>query len=192
MRSIERAIEELERAYQTFLPLFGKEMPQPVIVIQTKNRKNALGWFAGDKWQNSTSTLAEITIAAEHLKRSPEDIAEVLLHEMCHYANYLDGISDCTSFQYHNKRFKERAESIGLIVEKNRRGWSETSLGDALLERVREVNLDASAFSLFRLGKENKKQPTKLKKWRCGCTNIRAATTVTAICQACGNPFVTV
>jgi hypothetical protein len=123
----------------------------------------------------------------------PEEIAQVLVHEMAHYANFLDGIGDCPPNQYHNRPFKSHAESVGLVVEKtSSRGWAHISLGPGLLARVQEVNLDADAFSLFRKGAGRKKQPTKMKKWRCGCTNIRAATEVDACCNACGEAFVRV
>ena len=193
MRSVKPAIEELERAFDAFAPLFDITFPKPVIAIQAKGNKNASGWFVENKWENGdTDAIAEITISAEHLKGEPEDIAETLIHEMVHYANHLEGIIDCSSFQYHNKHFKERAELVGLIVEKGKRGWAYTKLGDELREKVRNVYLDPKAFSLFRTGIKQNKQPTKMKKWSCGCTNIRAATEVKAVCHRCGRQFIEV
>jgi hypothetical protein len=190
MRSVRPAIEELERAFAVFAPLFQVAFPKPVIAIQTKGKKNALGWFVGDKWENGEAdAIAEITIAAEHLKGAPEDIAETLLHEMAHYANNVEGVRDCSSFQYHNRHFKERAESVGLVVEKGPRGWAYTKLGPDLLEKVQKAHLDPEAFSLFRTAAQQKKQPGKMKKWSCGCTNVRAATEVEAVCHRCGQPF---
>jgi len=58
-----------------------------------------------------------------------------------------------------------------------------------LLEKVKDAHLDPEAFSLFRIGTQQKKQPGKMKKWSCGCTNIRAATEVEAFCHRCGQPF---
>jgi len=173
--------------------LFQVAFPKPVIAIQTKGKKNALGWFVGDKWENAVDkSIAEITIAAEHLKGEPEDIAETLIHEMTHYANNLAGVKDCSSFQYHNKQFRERAESVGLVVERGPRGWAYTKLGPELLEKVKSAALDPQAFSLFRTGVKPQKQPTKMKKWSCGCTNIRVATAVEAVCHHCGQPFLLV
>src|ERR1041384_3014123 len=100
MNTIRPAIEELERAFKELAPVFKRDMPLPVITIQSKGRKNALGWFVQEKWSNTKGKLPEINICAEHLARSPEEIAEVLLHEMGHYANALDGIPDCTVRQY--------------------------------------------------------------------------------------------
>ena len=138
MNSIRPAIEELERMFNAFVPLFGQEMPLPVITIQSKGRTEALGWHCQNSWQNGDpDKLTEINLCAEHLGRPVEEIAETLLHEMVHHANSLDGVSDCTSRQYHNKHFKTRCERIGLVCKKAAgRGWAETSLSDALKAKV--------------------------------------------------------
>ena len=140
MNSIRPALEELERMYKEFAPLFGREMPLPVITIQSKGRKNALGWHWQDKWQNSEpGKLSEINLCAEHLGRPTEQIAETMLHEMVHHANNLDGISDCTIRQYHNRQFKDRCGDIGLICEKHpSRGWATTSLSDDLKAKCKQ------------------------------------------------------
>jgi hypothetical protein len=193
MQSILPAVAELERCFLSFAPLFpDTTFPQPVIAIQSKGRRNMFGWFCAAKWSNGGGeAVHEITLTAEHLKRPVEDIAEVLIHEMSHYANSLDGIHDCNVNQYHNKAFRERAEGVGLVVTKRGgRGWAETALGPELLEKVRKANIDPEAFSLFRLGREQKKQPTRMKKWGCGCTIVRAAVELNAHCLKCGKPFV--
>src|SRR5438132_560721 len=87
MNTIKPAIIELERIFTELAPLFGRDLPLPVITIQSKGRRNALGWHWKDKWQNGTpGKLTEINISAEHLDRPAEDIAETMLHEMVHYA----------------------------------------------------------------------------------------------------------
>jgi hypothetical protein len=191
VRSIELAVQELERGFKKLKPLFpGVKFPQPAIVIQTKGRRKALGWFWRDKWANEDDEgIAEITIAAEHLKGSPEEIAETLVHEMVHYANHLDGIKDFTPNQYHNLHFKERAESVGLVVTKGPRGWAYTTAGPDLLEKIKKLRLNPEAFSLFRKTQEQAKAPTKMKKWSCGCSIVRAAVEVEATCHKCGQDF---
>lgn len=191
MTSIRPAIEELERMFVAFAPLFGRDMPLPVITIQTKGRMNALGWHWKDKWQNSgPGRLTEINLSAEFLSRPTDDVSETLLHEMCHYANSLDEISDCTSRQYHNLHFKARCDQIGLVCEKYPgRGWAKTSLSDELRARVRAASVNADAFSLFRAGTTTVKGATRMKKWRCSCTTLRAAVQVEAICIKCGLAF---
>jgi hypothetical protein len=191
MRSIEPAVRELERAFWALAPLFpGVEFPQPVIAIQTRGRRRALGWFWHEKWGNeSDQAIGETTITAEHLRGPAEEIAGTLVHEMVHYDNHLAGIKDCSSNQYHNKHFKERAESVGLVVTRGPKGWAYTSNGPELLRRIQGLCLEPDAFSLFRKAREKQTAPTKMKRWSCGCMTIRAAVTVEARCLQCGRDF---
>lgn len=48
------AIDELERAFLEAVPLFGEDtyLPLPVITIQSRGRRQALGWFSGERWAN--------------------------------------------------------------------------------------------------------------------------------------------
>jgi hypothetical protein len=189
--SIRPAITELERAFTALVFLFKREMPLPVITIQTKGRRAVSGWYSHQRWQNGKPEgISEINICAEHLARPPLDIAEVLLHEMCHYANALDGIDDCSHNQYHRKSFKERCDTIGLHCEKyGSRGWARTSIPPDLAAQVESVGIDAEAFSLFRKSREQAKVGSRMKKWRCGCTTIRAAVEVDATCRKCKQKF---
>jgi len=192
MNSIRPGIEELERMYRAFTPLFGREMPLPVITIQSKGRRNALGWHWKDKWQNAEpDKIAEINVSAEYLGRPVEEIAETMLHEMVHHANNLDGISDCTIRQYHNQNFRKRCCAIGLTCEKHAsRGWATTSLSDDLKTKVQAVNINADAFTLFRTTPKAEKNEAKMKKWGCTCTTVRAAVQVEATCKKCGLEFI--
>jgi hypothetical protein len=191
MRSIEPAIRELERAFWALSPLFvGVAFPQPVIAIQTRGRRAASGWFCRDRWgNNEDGKVSEITVTAEGLRRPTEDIASTLVHEMAHYANALAGINDCSVNQYHNKRFKERAESVGLVVTKGSHGWAQTTPGPALLGHIQDLAIDPDAFTLFRHDRAQAKAPTRMKKWSCDCTTIRAAVTVKVTCRQCGLDF---
>jgi hypothetical protein len=189
--SIRPAIAELERAFTKFRVLFKRKMPLPVITIQTRGRRAALGWYAHQRWQNGKPEGAsKINICAEHLARPTLDIAEVLLHEMVHYANALDGIEDCSPNQYHRKSFKTRCDAIGLCCEKEGcHGWARTSLTPELASRAEAVGIDAEAFSLFRKPRHQAKVGSRMKKWCCSCTTIRCATELDATCRKCGQSF---
>src|SRR5262249_50633006 len=153
-------------------------------------RRQALGWYAHRRWESAPGDggegVSEINICAEHLARDVADIAELMLHEMCHYANALDGVEDCSRNQYHRKSFKERCEAVGLDCEKmGGYGWAATKLTPQLLALVNDIGIKAEAFTLFRKGREQAKPGSRMKKWRCGCTTIRAAVEVDAACQRC-------
>jgi hypothetical protein len=193
--SIRPAIAELERIFTRLSVLFKQKLPLPVITIQTRGRRRALGWYAHQRWQRAPvegeggAGVSEINVCAEHLVRDVADVAELMLHEMCHYANALDGIEDCSRNQYHRKSFKERCDAVGLHCEKKGGyGWALTRLTPELAVLVEDIGIKAEAFTLFRKGREQK-VGSRMKKWSCGCTTIRAAVEVDATCDRCGQKF---
>lgn len=193
--SILAAVGALEEAFHELIPIFPNEekFGYPVITIQTMGRKrNTLGWFCSDKWTDTWEgrMKAEINICAECLDRPILEVLHTLTHEMVHYSNNLDKINDCSSNQYHNARFAERCRAVGLIPEKGYRGWSTTTISPDLMERLRSIEIDEEVFTLFRGKPEREKLPTKLKKWRCSCTNVRVAVDLDATCNRCGGLFV--
>lgn len=175
---------------------YNGALPDPVIVIASNGRlKNRLGWCTVDKiWTDrADEERFEIGLAAEHLHRPPEDTCCTLLHEFAHYFNFFNGVKDCNPrTQYHNQSFKAEAERLGLIVTQDpKRGWAVTTVGDEARALLTKAQLDPTAFDWARIAFDAapKKQPTKMVKWRCGCTNIRAAVQLNAVCQTCNQPF---
>ena len=71
------------------------------------------------------------------------------------------------------------------------RGWGYTEATDELAQRIRdELQPDCQAFQLFRLAFQDKpKSPVKMAKWRCGCTTVRCAIVLDALCRSCGEQF---
>ena len=95
--------------------------------------RGILGWYAWSCWESRDGTiLDEINFVPEHLGRDMFDIAETLLHELVHLANYAAGVRDCFSNQYHNAHFRDRAQSVGLSCERiGAHGWAKTTLTPA-------------------------------------------------------------
>lgn len=169
MNVIGIALNELYRIFSILNhDKFDDALPEPVITIQ-KTRGLTLGHFTLNKVWRSKQNVEEGKIAADNsdetsyyeinidprwfYSRTAEEIAETLLHEMCHYCNKLSDIKDCNG-NIHNKKFKSLAEQVGLIVEKGQSvGWGYTSLSDELKMYIEEeVKPDAKAFEYFRAG----------------------------------------
>ncbi len=189
--SLKPAIQELERAYQFFnQELFGSGLDLNVIItIQSRGRKNALGWHWAGKWKNGDKTsVAEINLSAEDLKTG--DPYETLIHEMAHHLNHQRGIKDVSGNGYHNKRFKETAESAGLQTIPSKKIGYMTALGELAKAKILEFKPQNEVFAILRL-KEMARQKTKLKKWSCGCgVNVRVARPdFNATCNSCGTLF---
>ena len=206
MNVIGTALEELYRMFDILNhDKFDNVLPVPVITIQ-KTRGNALGHFTVNKvWKKKTNddgqseeeAYYEINIDPRWFnERTAEDIAETLLHEMVHYYNKVSDIKDCSG-NVHNKKFKERAESVGLIVTKGKSvGWGYTSMSDELEEYVKEkvAPLD-TAFEYFRSDvvkdkdKPKKKSLFKITCPQCG-QEAKGKRGVSIKCGNCNVPMV--
>jgi hypothetical protein len=149
----EDSVKILTEAFSFFnKELENGRLAMPVINILPRGKKNALGWFWSGKWNLDGKPTSEISISAETLSRPPEEVLETVIHEMAHYANDVDQKKDCRQ-NYHNKVFKSKAESYGLVVTKSPRyGWGHTTLGEkakALVDRfIQQTNF--TGFKLAR------------------------------------------
>jgi len=160
-------VSELQRCYDVLkehLPLSEKcKEINPIITIQTRGNKKALGWFWAEKWQNGGEEIfPEINICAETMNRTPEHIIETLVHEMVHLDNWANDIEDCNSVQYHNRAFKIKAEEFGLVVEKLKgKGYAYTQLGDTLKTFISsEVRPNKELLTLTRVQQNKLKVPS--------------------------------
>jgi len=213
IRSVQPAIAELERAFAFFAhELWFKPrklvLPPPIITVQYAGRGSTLGWFWEEKWKENTSgrSISELNICAEHLQDGSYAIGETLLHEMVHYSNWLRGVRDCSSSQYHNKKFKQECDNIGMVCRQmGWRGWADTQLTPELEQLVDKCAFAEGAFSIFRVDPnwsseraapsyEIPKRKEKLAKWSCDCRppmNVRVAAglNLNASCNRCGCSF---
>lgn len=185
------------------------EIPPAVVVlgsgsIGAKAGTMRLGHFAAMRWQHDTDKpegdqLAEVFVGGEGLRRGPADVLATLLHEAAHALAHVRGIKD-TSRQgrYHNAKFKQLAEELGIRVAKDPRiGWSPTTLPDRTRQTyAATVATLADALQLYRAaeapagGKKNTNPPPCV----CECgRRIRAATSVLEAgpitCGICGTEF---
>ena len=159
MNVIGTALEELYRIFGILnRDKFDGELTEPVITIQ-KTKGRTLGHFTLDRtWKDKNNEESEETSYYEinvnprwFNTRTPADVAETLLHEMCHYYNKVNDIKDCSG-NVHNKKFKASAEKVGLIVEKGKGvGYGYTSMSEELRAYMDEVvNPSEEAFEYFR------------------------------------------
>jgi hypothetical protein len=108
-----------------------------------------------------------------------------LLHEMLH--GWQQSYGRPGNGRYHNKQFRQKAESLGLIVDQcGHTRYAADSPLVRLLEKhgVHLPPLGEPAIPVRQPGQ------SKLKKWSCGCTNVRVAVAdFRALCLKCGGEF---
>jgi hypothetical protein len=161
----------------------------------SSTKASCYGWFSENSWSTREGELkSEIAIPPEHLDRSPEEITETLIHETAHAWNSARGIEDCSSNQYHNKKFKETAESLGLVTEKTKKGYGLTSLSEPLRKKINtQLKPDTTKFNLFKLKRDkDKKPPSKRLVWICKCgikISLARGKVLDATCNVCNTKF---
>ncbi|MEG8177486.1 hypothetical protein GZH49_02925 [Nocardia terpenica] len=103
-----------------------------------RNQGVRLGRFGADAWEYGPQWWSELFVGAEGLADAPAVLATVL-HYAAHGIARTREIKDTSrAGAYHNARYRQIAEEIGLTVERTAsRGWAETSLTDATSNRYR-------------------------------------------------------
>lgn len=159
MTKLEILNVELNRLFDVFNEeYYSGQLQKPIIAIQTNGGRGrnrySMGWCTCERiWKDHCTNdyYYEITICSEYLYRSIEEICATLLHEMVHLYCNEKGIKDTSRGNtYHNKRFKEIAESHGLRVTYDERiGWSISQLTPQTAMLV-EQKADKAAFVITR------------------------------------------
>ena len=183
---------------------FENALSRPTITIQSTPKAYGHFTLRDDAWVSKNGASHEINIGAGTLARPIENVAATLLHEMCHYWNYENGVQDCSrGGTYHNRRFKETAESHGLTVEHDSKyGWTITHPSDDLLTFILENDLtdilinrnERSGYQITGRGTHSGtqsggiKRPSSTRKYICPVCgmSVRATREVRIGCLDCG------
>lgn len=156
-----QAIQNAWQAIQSNHP----EVPDVVVTLGTGRVSMGmkLGHFAASSWTHDGTDVHELFVGAEGLSRGAQALMGTLLHEACHAWAENVGIKD-TSRQgrYHNRKFAELAEQVGIeVAHSESLGWSTTTMPDATAERYEEALLDLDAAMVaYRYGLEGFTFPT--------------------------------
>jgi hypothetical protein len=196
-------IQILYQAYDKFnQSKFNNKLPKPIITVQSqklikKTENGTLGWCSMKPIWTGEKEYHEINITAEYLNRPFYDIAGTLLHEMVHLSNQIKGIEDCSKKQYHNEKFKEEAERIGLSVEKiKQHGYAVTRVTKTITDEIDLWNdINKSVFNVCRINDNSKKNNSpraKKIKYQClGCKKViwSDLEDISVACLDCKNLF---
>ena len=191
--TIQSAIDELQRMFKLLNDTyFGGKLERPVITLHTDHTGGSYGWITvGKVWVSKDEAyFREINLCAEHLNRPTENVITTLAHEMAHLWNLEREIQDTSrKGTYHNARFKEVAESCGLIVRQHHTyGWCVTDPGPGFTALVQK-HCRAGCFKLERLSTYRDGTPKVTKPGDDGKAKTTTRTKSSYIkhtCPACG------
>ncbi len=205
-----RALGQLEKMYRALNEdKFEGKLEMPIITIQSTPR--AYGHVTvGKVWHSSKDTKQyELNIGAGTMDRPIECVVSTLLHEMVHIYHLMNGIQDCSrGGTYHNKIFKSKAESVGLLIDYDKSiGYSITSPSDDLILYIADKGWNdlmigrsegyvpftgIGGNSAGRIPKvDGSKKPSSTRKYKCpSCGNsFRATKNLNVICGDCNVSF---
>jgi hypothetical protein len=134
---------------------------------------------------NGFGLKGEIALNARYLSLPAFEVLGILLHEMLHGWQEIHGRPG--KGNYHNREFCAKAKSLGLLVDRRgRQGYAPESPFKEFLK-----GFDVAVPAIERpLPKERANGNSKMKKWSCGCTNVRCAVADLRVqCLKCGQPF---
>jgi len=220
MKMDERITVPLIDALARIWSAIRKQHPEVpgVVLLPAPNphrQNNVLGHFAPLRWspkEKNGQSWHEVVVVAEHLNRPVNEILETLLHEAAHALNFARQIKDCSANQYHNQKFKQAAEELGLSVQQVRHyGFAVTSLPPetsdnylAQIQTLESVLIHRKSFRSTAVaptgppdkggGNPGKKPANRSRKAVCGCPHIirvsRRTVAQTVIrCETCGERF---
>lgn len=188
-------VSALEQAHAMIQEKTGA--PRATILV-TRKTGRTMGHFTHAKlWKAGDEAFHEIMISANYFERGARAVLGTLLHETAHSLDLQNGIQGVTGDGYHNKKFKETAEALGLTITQAKGiGWSVTEVSDACAERWAEaLALIENALALMADSEQAKKtggRNKNLLKAVCKCSSIRASATVIengVTCNKCGEVF---
>lgn len=192
---ISEATAFLENAYVALNnKFFQGQLPPVIITIQSSPR--AYGHYTTwDAWHEGEEGYREINLGAETLSQPIENLMAVMIHEMTHhYCAVISNQKDTSRGNtYHNKIFKQVAESTGAVIigYDPRMGYSPTTPSDALIAFVEEQgwkDVDLSRNTPERATRGRNNGVRKLVCPECGCS-VRATKEVHIACMSHDSPI---
>lgn len=102
---------QFQHAYDFFNKRFWSgALPNVILVFNRKPR--SAGYFHAQRWTNGDATTHEVALNPDLLKRGSLHCAMVLLHEMCHVSEFVNGTAPKKA--YHNRAFFKEMLRVGL------------------------------------------------------------------------------
>ena len=173
--------------------IFYKDEPVPTPALTfERSRVNNLGFYRVGF--NDFAVKDQINLNRLYIHRPLFETLQTLVHEMVHSWEHIYVPEEKrTKNWYHTKAFRTKLAEIGILTDE--RGCHQ-AVGDPFRHLLRQHGVEPEEGHETGGGlivvppKPKPKGRSKLKKWTCGCTNVRVAIAdFQAKCLKCGNEF---
>ena len=182
---------ELYKWIDIFNNAFFKEQPVPVDAISFENKRVAAEkYYVGDK--NGLGVRESINFNGIISGRPLWDILCSLLHEMTH--SWQATYGKPSNSWFHNKEFQTKLKDCGIVCDNK---GCHVGLRDPFVYLLKShgitfnKGMESETDGTIKIpSKKKSKGRSKLKKWSCGCTNVRVAVKdFEAKCLKCCHDF---
>lgn len=192
----------LARELNRWTALFNEEwdLRLPVLpTIEYRPIRNAYATY--DCSRGALGLPDTITINTSYLARPSAHIIRTLGHELLHLWQQYHG-KPSKQRNYHNDEYVAKARACGILIDGSGCTAGHTEAFAALIEkhgiRLPAVTPDQGGALIGPTGgvepkvygnQGGAKQRRGLRKWSCGCTNVRCSVELEATCAKCDSPF---
>lgn len=180
----------LARELHHWVEIFDSEFKLELFdypVIRFAPLRNAYAGYMAER--GDLGTKDNIIFNTNELPRDLPPLLATLCHELIHFWQRYHGRP--ARGNYHNAEFRRKAHACGLVVDDSGCHTGYTDTFTAVLAKYGLETgplFDEQVVSQPRLHGATRRD-LKMKKWSCGCTNVRCATKLEATCQRCGAMF---
>jgi predicted SprT family Zn-dependent metalloprotease len=166
---------------------FDGELPPAAVSFQADNIRR-MGWYLLKR--DGLALNYRININTKHLASGDQvDTLDTLLHEMVHQWEHVGGRTK--GGRYHTKKFREKAEALGIPTDKY--GYSLGPIpGGRFLTLLERYGVHLSMPPAPPAPASPPRPKSTISPWACDCTRVwvAAQTTLMAMCGKCGGQFV--
>jgi hypothetical protein len=161
---------------------FALNIDTPVLQLQRLQGRSRGSYRPG---RNALGLVHQITFKTFYRDAAPAVQIAALFREVLHEWQSLHGTPG--RWHHHNRQFRDKARGLGVEFDRNGRfvGINQGPFTNLLDEHGVDWAVLRQGQGAWPEGPGS----GRMKKWSCGCTNIRAAVAVQALCQRCGRPF---
>jgi hypothetical protein len=177
-------VAELQAWAERYIVEFKLDIPEIVLCIEQLPRTRYAQFRNG---HNKFGLRGEIAFNTLYLdgSRSRWEVLGTLLHELLHGWQQAHGTPGKRNF--HNSEFRAKAAELGLDID--RRGVTAHQAHSRFKELLLRHGVDVPIDEVQPVTVASR-STAKLKKWTCGCVNIRAAVEINLRCLNCGGQLV--
>lgn len=160
------------------------EIPEVAISVEVLDRRTYGHYKVG---RDGLGLRWRVAMNLLHMNRARTEILRTLCHEILHAAH--DQYGKAKGKNPHSKEFRDWSDACGIPC--NEKGQNQGITPDGLFAAYcKRHKIEGDLAPLVEKKSVPKATGSKLKKWSCGCTNVRVAVAdFDATCNACGNHF---